>query len=62
MLEIHGKEYKMTALPLRTVRPFVMDDCALEEAAETENLDTSDRMEIEKYLKKRVRKESSYKL
>lgn len=54
LLEIHGKEYQMTAIPLRTVRPFVLDECSLEEAAEDEGLDLSDRMEIAKYLKKRV--------
>ncbi|THH29504.1 hypothetical protein EUX98_g4702 [Antrodiella citrinella] len=54
LLEIHGKEYQMTAIPLRTVRPFVLDDVSLAAAADDEGLDITDRMEIEKFLKKRV--------
>ncbi|KAH8101778.1 Metallo-dependent phosphatase-like protein [Cristinia sonorae] len=54
LLEICGKDYKLTPIPLRTVRPFVLDECSLDEAAEDEGLDLSDKMEISKYLKKRV--------
>ena len=54
LLEIQGKEYQITPIPLRTVRPFVLDECYLEEIAEEEGFDLNDRMEIAKYLKKRV--------
>jgi double-strand break repair protein MRE11 len=44
----------MTPIPLRTVRPFVMDEILLTEAAEEEGFDVTDQMEITKYLKLRV--------
>ena len=44
----------MIPIPLRTVRPFVMDEILLTEAAEEEGFDVSDQMEITKYLKLRV--------
>lgn len=50
----------MTPLPLRTVRPFVMDEVVLTEVAEEVGFDVTDQMEITKYLKGRVRTRSSY--
>lgn len=44
----------MTSIPLRTVRPFVMDDIRLTEVAEEEGFDVTNQMEITKYLKLRV--------
>jgi double-strand break repair protein MRE11 len=44
----------MIPIPLRTVRPFVMDEILLTEAAEEEGFDVTDQMEITKYLKLRV--------
>jgi double-strand break repair protein MRE11 len=44
----------MTPIPLRTVRPFVIDDILLTEVAEEEGFDVTDQMEITKYLKLRV--------
>ncbi|OBZ66455.1 Double-strand break repair protein MRE11 [Grifola frondosa] len=54
LLKIQGKEFELTPIPLRTVRPFVLDDVVLSEAAEDEGLDLNDRMEISKYLKAKV--------
>lgn len=54
LLKIQGKEFSLTPIPLRTVRPFVLGDVILTDAAEDEGLDLSDKMEITKYLKKRV--------
>lgn len=53
-LEIQGQEFQMTPIPLRTVRPFVMEEIVLSEVAEEENLSLSDKMEINKYLRSRV--------
>ncbi|KAG8845291.1 meiotic recombination [Tulasnella sp. 330] len=53
-LEIQGKEFQMTPIPLRTVRPFVMEEIVLSEVAEEENLSLGDKMEINKYLRSRV--------
>ncbi|KAH9171107.1 Metallo-dependent phosphatase-like protein [Lactarius sanguifluus] len=54
LLKIHGKEFEMTPIPLRTVRPFVMDEVLLTEVAEEEGFDVTDQMEVTKYLKLRV--------
>lgn len=55
-MKIQGKEFEMTPIPLRTVRPFVMDEILLTEVAEEEGFDVTDQMEVTKYLKLRVRK------
>jgi predicted nucleotidyltransferase len=54
LLKIQGTEFEMTPIPLRTVRPFVMDEILLTEVAEEEGFDVADQMEITKYLKLRV--------
>lgn len=50
----------MIPLPLRTVRPFVMDEVVLTEVAEEVGFDVTDQMEITKYLKGRVRTRSHH--
>jgi double-strand break repair protein MRE11 len=54
LLKIQGKEFELTPIPLRTVRPFVMDEILLTEVAEEEGFDVTDQMEVTKYLKLRV--------
>lgn len=54
LLQIQGKEFKMTPLPLRTVRPFVIEDLSLAEAGEEHGIDLNDPMEITKFLKSKV--------
>lgn len=54
LLKVQGKEFSMEPLPLRTVRPFVMDEVVLTEVAEEVGFDVTDQMEITKYLKGRV--------
>ncbi|EPQ51935.1 DNA repair exonuclease [Gloeophyllum trabeum ATCC 11539] len=54
LLQIQGKEFQLTPIPLRTVRPFVLDEVVLSEEAETGGFDLTDQMEITKYLKSRV--------
>ena len=44
----------MTPIPLRTVRPFVIEEVVLNELAEEEGLNLNDQMEITKYLKAKV--------
>jgi hypothetical protein len=53
-LEIKGKDFKLTPLPLKTVRPFVIDEINLGDVAEEEGLNLNDQMEITKYLKAKV--------
>ena len=53
-MEVQGKEYRLTPIPLRTVRPFVMGDVVLSNAAEDEGFDLNDRMAISKYLRAQV--------
>ncbi|KAH8829233.1 Metallo-dependent phosphatase-like protein [Flagelloscypha sp. PMI_526] len=54
LLKIQGKEFELTPLPLRTVRPFVMDEVALSEIAEEEEIDLSNQLEINRYLRERI--------
>ncbi|KAJ7178089.1 Mre11 DNA-binding presumed domain-containing protein [Mycena filopes] len=54
LLQIQGKEFEMTPIPLRTVRPFVIESIILSEIAEEEGLNLSDQHEITKYLKSKV--------
>ena len=54
LLEIQGKEFQLTPIPLRTTRPFVIGDVVLSEAAETDGLNLSDTVEITQYLKAKV--------
>ncbi|KAI0080442.1 DNA repair exonuclease [Panus rudis PR-1116 ss-1] len=54
LLEVSGKQAALIPIPLRTVRPFVLGEVCLEEAAEEEGFDLQDRMEISKYLKRKV--------
>lgn len=55
LLEIQGKDFQLTPIPLRTIRPFVIGEVVLSEAAETDGLDLSDTMEITKFLKAKVK-------
>lgn len=54
LLEIQGKGLELTPIPLRTVRPFVMDELLLTEVADEEGFDVTDQLEVTKYLKLRV--------
>lgn len=56
LLEIQHNTFQLTPIPLRTVRPFVLDEVILSEAAETEGLDTANQIEVMKFLRGRVRK------
>jgi len=54
LLQVQGKEFEMTPIPLRTVRPFVLEEITLTEIADDEGLDLTDSMAISKYLKVQV--------
>ncbi|KAF9563875.1 DNA repair exonuclease [Agrocybe pediades] len=54
LLQIQGKEFQMTPIPLRTVRPFVIDSLVLADAADEDGIDLNDPMEITKYLRTKV--------
>ncbi|KAI0330035.1 DNA repair exonuclease [Cubamyces sp. BRFM 1775] len=54
LLKIQGKEFELTPIPLRSVRPFVIDDVVLSEAAEEEGFDINDKIEVAKFLKQKV--------
>jgi len=51
LLQIQGKEFQLTPLPLRTVRPFVLEEVVL---SDEEGIDLNDQMEITKFLKAKV--------
>ncbi|KAI0640408.1 DNA repair exonuclease [Trametes meyenii] len=54
LLKIQGKEFELTPIPLRSVRPFVIDDIVLSEAGEEEGFDINDKIEVAKCLKVKV--------
>ncbi|KAH8112242.1 DNA repair exonuclease [Phellopilus nigrolimitatus] len=54
LLQIQGKEFHMDPIPLRTVRPFVIDEVFLIEAAEEEGFDVTDQIEVGKFLRAKV--------
>jgi len=54
LIQVHGKEYSLKPLPLRTARPFVLEEVVLSEIAEEEGFELEDQMEITKYLRSRV--------
>ncbi|KAF7329694.1 Double-strand break repair protein MRE11 [Mycena kentingensis (nom. inval.)] len=54
LLQIRNKEFELNPIPLRTVRPFVIESIVLTEVAEEEGLDINQAMEIQKYLKRKV--------
>ncbi|KAJ7151408.1 Mre11 DNA-binding presumed domain-containing protein [Mycena crocata] len=54
LLQIQNKEFEMTPIPLRTVRPFVIESVVLSEIADEEGLNLADQMEITKFLKNKV--------
>jgi double-strand break repair protein MRE11 len=55
LLSIQGKEFELQPIALRTVRPFVIEDVDMAEAAEEHNFDVTDQIAIGKFLKTRVR-------
>ncbi|CAE6346173.1 unnamed protein product [Rhizoctonia solani] len=54
LLEIQHNTFQLTPVPLRTVRPFVLDDVNLSEAAETDGIDITNQVSVMKFLRERV--------
>ncbi|KAI6025995.1 Mre11 DNA-binding presumed domain-containing protein [Pisolithus marmoratus] len=54
LLQIQGKQFEIKPIPLRTVRPFVLEDVVLSEAAEEEGFELNDQIAVSKFLKSRV--------
>ncbi|KAG7095679.1 meiotic recombination, variant 2 [Marasmius oreades] len=54
LVSIQGKDFQLTPIPLRTVRPFVIEEVVLSELADEEGFDVSDQIAISKSLKSKV--------
>ena len=54
LLEICGKEFQLQPIPLRTTRPFKLEEVILSESAEEEGFELTDQMAISKFLKSKV--------
>ncbi|CAE7227201.1 unnamed protein product [Rhizoctonia solani] len=54
LLEIQHNTFQLTPIPLRTVRPFVLDEVNLSEAAETDGIDITNQVSVMKFLRERV--------
>ena len=57
ILSIQGSQFQITEIPLKTVRPFEMDELVLTEAAvdESNKINLEDKDTITAYLRKEVR-------
>jgi len=62
LVQIQGKDFQLTPIPLRTVRPFVIEQIVLTDIAEEAGLDLNDQMEITKFLKSKVGLPKAYAL
>ncbi|KAK0220947.1 Mre11 DNA-binding presumed domain-containing protein [Armillaria nabsnona] len=54
LLKIQGKDFQLSPIPLRTVRPFVIEEVVLSEVAEEEGFELDNQMAITKFLKSKV--------
>ncbi|KIY49858.1 DNA repair exonuclease [Fistulina hepatica ATCC 64428] len=54
LLQVQGKDFELTPIPLRTVRPFVIEEIVLSQVAEEEDFELSDQIAITKFLRSRV--------
>lgn len=55
LLKIQGKQFHMEKIRLRSVRPFVIDEVSLDEVADEEDIAFDNRVQVNQYLKKRVK-------
>ncbi|KAG8215991.1 hypothetical protein J3R82DRAFT_7978 [Butyriboletus roseoflavus] len=49
LVGIHGKEFKLKLIPLRKVRPLVLDDLVLSETSEEEGFNVNDQIAVSKF-------------
>ena len=54
ILSIQGSQFQISEIPLKTVRPFELDEVVLLEAAKEGDLDLQDKDSITAYLRKQV--------
>jgi double-strand break repair protein MRE11 len=54
LLKVCGREFELEPIPLRTVRPFVIEGLHLLEAAEEDGFDAKNQVEVAKFLRSRV--------
>lgn len=55
LLTVQGKKFQIEPLPLKTVRPFVMRQIAMADAAEDDGLDLENKQKVTEYLRAQVR-------
>ncbi|KAF9045420.1 Metallo-dependent phosphatase-like protein [Panaeolus papilionaceus] len=54
LVQIQGKKFHMTPLPLRTVRPFVIESICLQDEADSSDLDITSQIAITQFLKRKA--------
>jgi double-strand break repair protein MRE11 len=54
LVQVHGTDFVLEPIPLRTVRPFIAEDLELRDVAEEENMDLNDQIEVMKLIRRKV--------
>lgn len=55
LLLVRGKEFVLTPIPLKTVRPFVVMDLVMEDEAEEHGFDIENKTKVTEFLREKVR-------
>lgn len=56
LLEIQDRDFSLTPIPLKTVRPFIFKEIVLADEEEEHNLKLDDKKKVTKFLKEEVRR------
>ncbi|KAF8294829.1 DNA repair exonuclease [Clavulina sp. PMI_390] len=54
LLRIQGTQYELEPIPLRTVRPFIVEDLELASEAEDEGVDLTDSQAVMKFIRSKI--------
>jgi double-strand break repair protein MRE11 len=55
LVTIQERDYNLVAIPLRSVRPFIIDEVNLNEEQEVNDVELGTRVAVTKFLKGKVR-------
>lgn len=55
LVRIQGTRYELEPIPLRTVRPFIVEDLDLASETEEDGIDLTDMQAVMKFIRNKVR-------